>query len=54
MLYERDLMVFKLAKKYNIPIMFVLAGGYQKLETLVPLHVNTFKAANEVYFNTLS
>ena len=54
MLYERDLMVFKLAKKYNIPIMFVLAGGYQKLEILVPLHVNTFKAANEVYFNTSS
>ncbi|MDM1756064.1 histone deacetylase [Acinetobacter sp. 256-1] len=50
MLYERDLMVFKLAKKYNLPIMFVLAGGYQKLDDLVPLHVNTFKAANTVYF----
>ncbi len=50
LLYQRDLMVFKLAKKYQIPIMFVLAGGYQKLDDLVPLHVNTFKAANEVYF----
>ncbi|OTG66775.1 histone deacetylase [Acinetobacter silvestris] len=52
MLYQRDLMVFKLAKKYDIPIMFVLAGGYQKLDDLVPLHVNTFKAANQVYFNS--
>ena len=54
MLYQRDLMVFQLAKKHNIPIMFVLAGGYQKLEDLVPLHVNTFKAANQVYFNPAS
>lgn len=50
LLYERDLMVFKMAKKYNLPIMFVLAGGYQPLVDLVPLHVNTFKAANAVYY----
>ncbi len=34
----------------KIPMLFVLAGGYQALDDLVPLHVNTFKAANEVYF----
>lgn len=50
LLYERDIMVFQLAKKYNLPIMFVLAGGYQPLVDLIPLHVNTFKAANAVYY----
>lgn len=49
-LYERDKMVFELAKQHNLPIMFVLAGGYQRMYHLVPLHVGTFKAANEVYF----
>ena len=29
--------------------MFVLAGGYQPLVDLVPLHVNTFESAHEVY-----
>ena len=39
-----------MAKKMKIPLLFVLAGGYQELDDLVPLHVNTFKAANEIYF----
>ncbi len=50
LLFERDRLVFEMAKKMKIPMLFVLAGGYQKLEDLVPLHVNTFKAANEIYF----
>ncbi|MFB2538579.1 MULTISPECIES: histone deacetylase [unclassified Acinetobacter] len=49
-MFERDKYVFEQAKKLNLPLMFVLAGGYQPLQTLVPLHVNTFIAANEVYF----
>ena len=49
-MYDRDKLVFELAKKYELPIMFVLAGGYQRMYHLVPLHVATFKAANEVYF----
>jgi acetoin utilization deacetylase AcuC-like enzyme len=50
LLYERDRLVFEMAKKMKIPLLFVLAGGYQELDYLVPLHVNTFKAANEIYF----
>ena len=50
LLYERDRLVFEMAKKMKIPLLFVLAGGYQQLDNLVPLHVNTFKAANEIYF----
>ncbi|RZF51668.1 histone deacetylase [Acinetobacter halotolerans] len=50
LLFERDRLVFEMAKKMNIPLLFVLAGGYQPLPDLVPLHVNTFKAANEIYF----
>ena len=50
LLFERDRLVFDMAKRMKIPMLFVLAGGYQVLEDLVPLHVNTFKAANEVYF----
>ena len=50
LLFERDRLVFEMAKKMKIPMLFVLAGGYQELEDVVPLHVNTFKAANEIYF----
>lgn len=49
-MYDRDKLVFQLAKEYNFPIMFVLAGGYQRMYHLVPLHVGTFRAANEIYF----
>ncbi len=49
-LYQRDLMVFEFAKRMKIPLVFVLAGGYQELSQLVNLHVNTFVAANQVYF----
>ncbi|NAR60716.1 histone deacetylase [Acinetobacter haemolyticus] len=50
LLFERDRIVFEMAKKMKIPLLFVLAGGYQPLEDLVPLHVNTFKAAHQIYF----
>jgi acetoin utilization deacetylase AcuC-like enzyme len=49
-LYMRDKLVFEFAKKYDIPIMFVLAGGYQNINTLISLHTNTFIAANQIYF----
>jgi len=48
-LYQRDCMVFEFARKYRIPIMFVLAGGYQALPELVELHVSTFRAAGQFY-----
>jgi acetoin utilization deacetylase AcuC-like enzyme len=51
-LLERDRMVFHFCKSEGIPVLFVLAGGYQTPieEKLVPLHLNTFKAAYEEYF----
>ena len=50
LLRKRDEMVFSLAKKHDIPIMFVLAGGYQPLDDLVRLHLQTFDAALDVFY----
>lgn len=51
LIQKREEIVFNLAKKSGIPIMFVLAGGYQNLEDLVKLHVQTFQTAYDVYYN---
>jgi acetoin utilization deacetylase AcuC-like enzyme len=50
-LLERDRIVFRFCREEKIPVLFVLAGGYQTPieEKLVPLHLNTFKAAFEEY-----
>ena len=50
-LLERDRIVFRFCKAQRIPVFFVLAGGYQTPieEKLLPLHLNTFKAAFEEY-----
>ncbi len=50
-LEQRDRMVFEFCVLNSIPVLFVLAGGYQEpIETkLAPLHVNTFAAAAMVY-----
>jgi len=48
-LYQRDQQVFRFAHKHHLPVLFVLAGGYQEMENLVPLHVNTFRAAAQVF-----
>lgn len=50
---QRDRMVFEFAHRYQIPVLFVLAGGYQTLDQLVDLHVNTFLAARAVYCPTV-
>ena len=51
---QRDRMVFEFCAKNFIPVLFVLAGGYQEpIETrLAPLHVNTFEAAVTAFQNT--
>ena len=49
LIYQRDHMVFEFAKKHGIPVMFVLAGGYQALPDVVKLHVSTFQAADQVF-----
>lgn len=45
-LQERDMFIFELAKKNNIPIAVVLAGGYAiNIEDTVQIHYNTVKEA---------
>lgn len=50
LIQKRDEIVFRLAKKYQLPLMFVLAGGYQALPELVKLHVSTFETAFNTYY----
>ena len=53
-IYERDLRIFRIAKSLNIPIAWNLAGGYQieedgSIDKVIEIHLNTFKACQEVY-----
>jgi acetoin utilization deacetylase AcuC-like enzyme len=48
---ERDSFVLKLAKKYKIPIVVTMGGGYSpKISDIVEAHANTFRATQEIYF----
>ena len=51
----RDKKVFKFMLENKVPVLFVLAGGYQEPieELLVPLHANTFKEAKKVLDESL-
>lgn len=47
---HRDEMLFKWAKKHQIPVQVSMGGGYSPhIKTIVEAHVNTFKAAKEVF-----
>jgi acetoin utilization deacetylase AcuC-like enzyme len=49
-LLERDRVVFAFAREHNIPIAWVLAGGYTKdTQQVVKVHSNTFRAAHDVF-----
>ncbi len=49
-LQERDRRVFEFAKAQNIPIAWVLAGGYtREIEKVVQVHLNTFHAAQSIF-----
>ncbi len=53
-MYERDIRMFTIAKDFNIPITWTLAGGYQKdkdggCSYVLKLHMNTFDACRKVY-----
>lgn len=53
-MYRRDLEMFKIAKDLGIPLVWNLAGGYQKaadgsIDKVLNLHWNTFKACGAVY-----
>jgi acetoin utilization deacetylase AcuC-like enzyme len=51
---ERDRRMFTIAKALVVPLAWCLAGGYQVdpdggINTVIRLHMNTFKACEEVY-----
>ncbi len=49
-LQARDRKVFSFAKQHQIPIAWVLAGGYtEDVSKVVRVHLNTFAAWREVY-----
>lgn len=48
-LFERDLAVFRIARTRRIPILFVVAGGYQHAERVARLNANTVRAARWVW-----
>lgn len=49
-LLERDRAVFRWAKQSNLPVAWVLAGGYTRdLSKIIQIHVNTFIAAHELH-----
>jgi acetoin utilization deacetylase AcuC-like enzyme len=48
-LFERDSAVFRIARERGIPIMFVVAGGYQAADRVARLNANTVRAARWVW-----
>jgi acetoin utilization deacetylase AcuC-like enzyme len=49
-LLERDRRVFEFAKRHDVPIAWVLAGGYTRdVSKVVDVHLNTFRAAISVF-----
>jgi acetoin utilization deacetylase AcuC-like enzyme len=51
-LFERDLRVFKEARKRKIPVATTLAGGYaRQVQDTVRIHINTIQAAREAATN---
>lgn len=50
-LFQRDKKVFAFARENQIPVAWVLAGGYSPdIQKVVDVHVNTARACLEVYF----
>ena len=49
---QRDRFVFESCKKANIPVQVSMGGGYSKdIDVILEAHKNTFKTAQEVFFN---
>lgn len=48
-LFQRDLMVFEMARRHGIPVLFVVAGGYQHADRIARLNINTVRAARWVH-----
>jgi len=50
-MFRRDLEVFGMARKRGLPILFVVAGGYQQAERVARLNANTVRAARWIWRN---
>lgn len=48
-LLRRDYQVFRLARTLHIPVLFVVAGGYQDAQTLAALNLGSVRAALNTY-----
>ncbi len=48
-LFERDVAVFRIARMRGIPILFVVAGGYQGADRVARFNANTVRAARLVW-----
>ncbi len=48
-MFARDLEVFRMARDRAIPIVFVVAGGYQDADRVARLNANTVRAARRVW-----
>lgn len=48
-LLRRDRLVFQMARALGIPVLFVVAGGYQDAQILAALNLGTVRAAVSVY-----
>lgn len=49
---ERDKIVFETAKLFQIPIAVSMGGGYSpKIADIVDAHTNTFKMAQDIFFD---
>ena len=48
-MFRRDLRVFGMARELTVPIVFVVAGGYQQPEQVAQLNANSVRAALQVF-----
>ncbi len=49
-LFERDRIIYEIARRYRIPVAVTLAGGYSfNVMDTVTVHINTAKAAAQVF-----
>lgn len=48
-LFQRDLAVFGMTRELQLPMLFVIAGGYQRADKVARLNANTVRAARHVY-----
>ncbi|MGK0386988.1 MAG: acetoin utilization deacetylase AcuC-like enzyme [Patiriisocius sp.] len=52
---QRDLFVFETCKQARIPVQVSMGGGYSPdIDVILEAHLNTYKAAQEVYFSKKS